>query len=218
MWVLEARKDAEKIWFPVVWEDGKDASNVIDYNINKEITTEASSVFNANNDTTTGMATVIPWVNAPKLLQNTSIYQNWDWNVWWITATNTIILRNPWEITWYIRSWNLSNSYWNLDFKNKSDGIWSWLVVPKSWWYEVSMTCPNWSWVFAIDVTLSITRWYWQSETIISHIWEFNSDAPVVTVNYKFDAWDTIYAFLALKTSTPNLTADPVVTFTITKL
>jgi hypothetical protein len=218
MWVLEARKDAEKVWFPVVWEEKKDTSNIIDYDIHEEITIDASYVSNANNDTTTGMATVIPWVNAPKLLQNTSIYQNWDWNIWWITATNTIRLYNPWETTWYIRSWNLSNSYWNLDFKNKSDGIWSWLVVPKSWWYEVSMTCPNWSWSFAIDVRLAITRWYGHFDTIIYHVWQYNTSSPVETVNYNFNAWDTIYAFLQLNTSVSSLTTNPTVTFNITKL
>lgn len=217
--ILEARKDAEKIWFPVVWEERKETSNVIDYDIHEEITINTSSVSNANNDTTTGMATIIPWVNAPKLLQNTSIYQNWDGTIWAVTATNTIRLYNPWDTTWYIRSWNLSNSYWNLNFKNRSEWwIWDWLVVPVWWRYEISMTCPNWSWAFAIDVTLSITRWYWNSDTIIYHVWQYNTSTPVETVNYKFNAWDTIFAFLTLKTSTENLSVNPVVTFTITKL
>jgi hypothetical protein len=77
--VLEARYKAEKIEFPVVWEKEKDASNVIDYNINGEITKDISSVINANNETTTGMANVIPWVNAPKLIASTSII----WDIWW---------------------------------------------------------------------------------------------------------------------------------------
>jgi hypothetical protein len=33
---------------------------VVDYDIHDEITKDTSSVINANNDTTTGMATVIP--------------------------------------------------------------------------------------------------------------------------------------------------------------
>ena len=68
MWVLEARKDAEVVWYSIVWEEKKDASNVIDYDIHDELTLDNSSVFNANNDTTTGMANVIPWVNSPKLI------------------------------------------------------------------------------------------------------------------------------------------------------
>lgn len=71
--MLEAREKAEKVWYPVVWEKVKDASNIIDYDIHDEITKDASAVINANNDTTTGMATVIPWVNAPKLIYDTSI-------------------------------------------------------------------------------------------------------------------------------------------------
>lgn len=73
--------NAEKVGYPVVWEEVKDASNVIDYQINEEITKDTSWEINANNDTTTGMATVIPWVNAPKLLAETSII--WWWGKWW---------------------------------------------------------------------------------------------------------------------------------------
>lgn len=79
--VLEAWENAEKITYPVVWEEAKEASNVVDYDIHNEITTDTSAVFNANNDTTTGMATVIPWVNAPKLIAETSIV----WSTgWWV--------------------------------------------------------------------------------------------------------------------------------------
>lgn len=74
---LEAWYKAEKVEFPEVWEAPKESSDVIDYNINEEITKDASAAFNANNDTTTGMATVIPWINAPKLLAETSI-------IWWL--------------------------------------------------------------------------------------------------------------------------------------
>ena len=70
---LEAWYKAEKVEFPEVWKAPKESSEVIDYNINEEITKDASAAFNANNDTTTGMATVIPWINAPKLLAETSI-------------------------------------------------------------------------------------------------------------------------------------------------
>lgn len=77
--VVEARKDAETVWYNIVWEEVKDASNVVDYDIHSEVTVDTSSVLNANNDTTTGMATVIPWVNAPKLIAETSIVGE----VWW---------------------------------------------------------------------------------------------------------------------------------------
>jgi hypothetical protein len=67
---------AEEIWFNYVWEEKKDPSNVIDYNINSEQTKDLSAEKNANNQTTTGMADVIPWINAPKLIAKTSI-------IWW---------------------------------------------------------------------------------------------------------------------------------------
>lgn len=74
--VLQARYKAEEVWYAVVGEKEKELPNVIDYNIKPEITKDASSVVNANNDTTTGMADVIPWINAPKLIADTSI-------AWW---------------------------------------------------------------------------------------------------------------------------------------
>ena len=82
--VLEARKDAETVWYSLVWEEQKEASNVVDYNINEEITKDASAVENANNQTTTGMATVVPWINAPKLIASTSI-------IWWSSGGAHIV-------------------------------------------------------------------------------------------------------------------------------
>lgn len=80
--VLEAREKAEEVGYSLVWQETKEASNVVDYNINKEQTKDISYEINANNQTTTGMATVIPWINAPKLIYNTSIlggaYVNYD--------------------------------------------------------------------------------------------------------------------------------------------
>ena len=72
---------AEEVWFNYVWEEKKEPSNVIDYNINSEQTKDLSAEINANNQTTTGMADVIPWVNAPKIRAETSIVGGWAW--WW---------------------------------------------------------------------------------------------------------------------------------------
>lgn len=84
--LLQARYKAEEVWYSVVGEKEKELPNVIDYNIKPEITKDASSVVNANNDTTTGMADVIPWINAPKLLESTSVIcdKKNAWNVVWI--------------------------------------------------------------------------------------------------------------------------------------
>ena len=82
--VLEARKNSETVWYNILWEEAKSASNVIDYNLNKEITKDTSAVSNANNDTTTGMANVIPWINSPKLVYSTSI-------VWYPVYPKTVL-------------------------------------------------------------------------------------------------------------------------------
>lgn len=142
--VLEARYKAEKIWYPIIWERAKESSDVIDYNIQEEITKDASSVVNANNDTTTGMATVIPWVNAPKLIAKTSII--WidfnAWYVWWVKlglrtlATNNI----PWNSDLYVYLDNLaseSDKWWPYDFKFVA---WKWLVIPSQWTYKLECT------------------------------------------------------------------------------
>lgn len=80
--VLEAWENAESIWYYEAWKEAKDDANVIDYNINEEQTKDEFAKINANNQTTTGMANVIPWVNAPKLLAGTSVIWAW-WGWWW---------------------------------------------------------------------------------------------------------------------------------------
>lgn len=148
MWVLDARKDAEKVWFPVVWEEKKDASNIIDYDIHEEITIDTSSVFNANNDTTTGMATVIPWVNAPKLIESTSIYKNVasktasanaEWSVWFII--------NQWETkNGQIRPLSITSQEWAYTYTIGNYFNWytettnSCVVFPAAWVYMVTCT------------------------------------------------------------------------------
>lgn len=125
--VLEARKDAEKVWYQVVWEEIKDADNVIDYNIMSEETKDTSAEINANNQTTTGMATVIPWINAPQLLYDTSIYK-------WRTVPREVSVKingsawlNNVAMSWFV--YVISN----LDFWSNSSS----LTVPISWLYHI---------------------------------------------------------------------------------
>ena len=146
MWVLEARKDAEKVWFPVVWEEKKDASNIIDYDIREEQTIEQSSVFDANNDTTTGMANVIPWVNAPKLLESTSIYKNVGNKTWYVIFSGSWGTSTGWISTWQLRPLSISEQWWAYDYKLWNYFNWyiettdSCIVFPASWVYLVSCT------------------------------------------------------------------------------
>ena len=170
MWVLEAWQDAEKVWYPVVWEEKKDASNIIDYDIHEEITKDASNVINANNDTTTGMANVIPWINAPKLIANTSII----WDLWW----------EPWS-AWALLTWSIgfhSDSGWvqyiDLTTFTISNEIWdlhytqwyNWIIMPKNATYNLKITYPTWwsSWKFDVlvknnDTVLSEMHWWYDN-------------------------------------------------------
>lgn len=149
MWVLEARSDAEKIWFPVVWEATKDNSDVVDYNIREEQTIEQSSVFDANNNTTTWMANVIPWVNAPKLIESTSIYNNVP------SKSANAVFNGSWGFTiqdiWTVKVWLIrpiaiiSQSWWYTytvwDYFNwYSDTPDTALIIPASWVYLLKVT------------------------------------------------------------------------------
>lgn len=71
--VISARYKAPEVWYSIVGEEQKTLPNEVWYNINEEITKDASAVENANNQTTTGMADEIPWINRPKLIASTSI-------------------------------------------------------------------------------------------------------------------------------------------------
>lgn len=74
--VISARYKAPEVWYSIVGEEKKPLPNEVWYNINEEITKDASEVENANNQTTTGMADEIPWINSPKLIASTSIAWN----------------------------------------------------------------------------------------------------------------------------------------------
>lgn len=127
MWVLDARRDAEKVWFPVVWEIKKDPSDVVDYDIHEEITIDTSSVFNRNNDTTTWMANVIPWINAPKLIADTSIYG--------IKADPSTVI-----IEWV----SSDHPLWNFNYVSTVWNYWSatnQLTIPEKWTYSIDFTC-----------------------------------------------------------------------------
>ena len=202
MWVLEARYNAEKVWYPVVWEKQKEASNVVDYDINEEITIDTNSLFNANNDTTTGMATVIPWVNAPKLIENTSIYQNSEWKTWWATLFKSVHLSYPNSDTMWIRTdWTISNEYWNIKFEWKTWPTlqWSWMEIPVAWWYEMTITYPKWWSNFKVDVVLDLLKWWFGNNvTIVNHVAAYNNTVVTETIRYHFNAGDRIAAFLTL--------------------
>lgn len=223
MWVLDAWENAEVVWYSLVWEKTKESSNVIDYNINEEITTNTSAIFNANNDTTTGMATVTPWVNAPKLIESTSIYKNAQNNTWWALLSGSVRLIYPDDTTGKIRTWTMSDEYWNIKFENKTgdDVLWDWVIIPTKWWYQLYIAYPTWWSTFALDVKIYIAKgWHWNDILIHSYTGQKNTTQYYWTLQYNFNAWDVIYAEVELRYSgsSVSFTANKTWTIQLTKL
>ena len=149
-----------EIWYNIVWEPVKDADYVIDYNIREEQTKDAFAEKNANNQTTTGMANVIPWVNSPKLLLDTSIiwtkivnisnYQSVDE---WQNVVNKVIW---WEHLCVLCKFTAySNTiffYFTPCSYTPSQSITFVAINPRSKW--LSITC-NLSWTTITSVTTS---------------------------------------------------------------
>jgi hypothetical protein len=211
MWVLEARKDAEKITYPVVWENQKDADNVIDYDIRGEETKDTSAMINANNQTTTGMATVIPWVNAPKLIESTSIIST--------------------PVPWYIYAvvnfrWAYINEGTESLIPSLSDQIWEpqfttqwvnnrFLRIPADWVYKISITYPD----------LSTARYSISYKFFSSEKWEIDYVSPSnwdVTKDYTLEMkkWELLsWTWTVIKIdSTWWWTVSPYFYWTITRL
>lgn len=195
MWVLDARKDAEKVWYQVVWGEVKESSNVIDYNINEEITIDNTSVNNANNQTTTGMATLVYWVNAPRLLENTSIYNNTAVKSCSATLDFTQNLYRPDDNVGRVRKPTITKNYWNLDFVIRDDAEISvnWVVIPVSWWYQLDITWARWAWsTWKTSTWIETAQWYRWDIVVAEHL---NQDAGIVsqTIKYYFEKWTAVY-------------------------
>ena len=226
--MLEAWEKAEKIWYQYIWEEIREPSNIVEYNINKEITKDASNVINANNDTTTWMATLIYGVNAPKLLEKTSVYRNTVIQ-WSSTLTFNNVLQRPDDSSWRIRSATIVKNYGNIDFTNKevetyntnwAQVYWyNWVVIPITWGYEITINCP---YIYTGATNSTETRLYkWNgsasgtlifSKVVTSVYWYTE------TFNYSFEAWDTIYVwneFISNVSSPIEVTATTTINMTL---
>lgn len=226
--VLEARTDAEKIWYPIVWEETKDANNIIDYNIRKEQTIEQSSVFDANNNTTTGMATVIPWVNAPKLKMSTSIVFDEDIEIIIptinekLTATWSTINR-PWQTSTAINNMSISDNYWNTGITYYASPQWyyySWMKIPVEWYYQFEVTYPWTSSSYWWTIQWRTPNWWWSADTIwrtYSTAW--NASDEYETFVRHFSEWEVFCLFVTMNRNSSTPISDaPVVTMKVTKL
>jgi len=225
MWVLEARKDAEKVWFPIVWEDIKETSNVIDYDIHDEITIDNSSVLNANNDTTTGVANVIPWVNAPKLKLSTSVYidkleipsvnQTLYWEWWTISR--------PSETSTFIRNMTSQSSYWNLELEYFSSPNWilySWMKIPAEWYYEIYARYKYSSSTFWWTYEWRTPNWWWSNDTVWhTYTTAWNNQYEYETITQHFNKWEVFCLFVSMnRSSSTSLWATPDILIEIKKL
>lgn len=120
--------------YPVVWEPTKEPSNVVDYNIREEQTIDQSSVFTANNQTTTGMATQIPWINCPKLIASTSII----WDLWWWWLATSILTASTEMTQWAQTSLKNYTLTWDWDIYLDEDR-------------PARIYCKWWTYLIAID-------------------------------------------------------------------
>lgn len=189
--VLEARYKAEKIEYPVVWEKAKGNPDVVDYNIREEWTKDTSAEINANNQTTTGMATIIPWVNAPKLIENTSVITRSQFVKATLSATTGEL--EPWDAA-NVREFSVSDVVWlyNIQFVS-----WKGMQIPVAWTYQLTITYPShWSFHYFNTRLFSTTRS--GRKTIVDHTWTTwgTSDVETETIERTFNAWDYLWGII----------------------
>lgn len=204
--VLEARENAETVWYPVVWEETKDASNVIDYNINKEVTIDTTSMFNANNETTTWEATLVYWVNAPQILEKTSIHEivNWQNNY---SKSYSLVSTDLWDNDWhtYLRTPTIQEQWWQYLYSIWDYFNWYYflsqraLIIPETWTYNVS--CKYYSTVTVYNRKYEIrindskikdlqNDWYY---------WQYWNAYPTEEFVISANKWDKLVAYVSLK-------------------
>ena len=202
MWVLEARENAEVVWFPVVWEEVKDASNVIDYNINWEQTKDTFATINANNQTTTGMAIVIPWVNAPKLIAETSIV----WSLWWwgwtlkATARANFSRDYDWYDTYntYLKTFTITDESWTEKITQTAD----WLKIPSDWLYMLDM---QYKWiVWEMDCTDNLVVNWNIVHSFVGGWSQYWPHDPTEQLFLSFNKWDIISIYLETRHTTSS--------------
>lgn len=226
MGVLEARADAEKVWYSIIWEETKENSNVIDYNIQEEITKDKSTISNANNDTTTGMATIIPWVNAHKLKLSTSIYvDKLD-----IPTVNQILywrgenIHRPNETSTRISSAFVTQaSYWTEEITYYASPQWilySWLKIPVAWYYQLYARYDYSSSSFGWTYQWRTPKWWW-SKDVIRHTYstQRNSNYEYETITRYFEKGELFFIWVTMdRSSSTQITTSPDILIEVKKL
>ena len=190
---------AEEIGYAIVWWEWKLSSNVIDYNIRQEQTKDAFNVENANNQTTTGMANIIPWVNAPKLIAKTSIIWDLWWWGWWALEGDTTI-----SLSTNVAVWPWVN--WNFNTSSISSG-WDWRSIswytatPLAWWYYMRWTVQtnnlyryiDMLWLTVVRNWTTITVWNeWNGQMIYSWATAFVFEEwDELKLQYRYTWWSS---------------------------
>lgn len=187
---------AEEVGYSVVWEVERDKSNVIDYNIRKEQTKDNFAIENANNQTTTGMATQIPWINEPKLIAKTSII----WDLWWwggsiiwdaeiALATNT---NTPPDTKWRFNILTITSwwEWWTIDW---------YLMYPVPWTYVITRVVQtNNTYRYITNLNIYILRWWtpidvwnaWNNEDIYYWTtWFTLIENDIMVIEYRYTWW-----------------------------
>lgn len=167
MWVLDWRKNADSVWYDIIWEEKKEPSDVIEYNINDEQTKDAFAKTNANNDTTTGMANVVPWVNAPKLLEDTSIISSGtDFCQLSIWATGTM---PAWDFN-YFNNLKVTTSCPSVKLDdNKTD------IYFAAWIYIIYVFIRIYRWTATFIISWHYRYPDWNRDRLIASNWDWDN-------------------------------------------
>lgn len=152
---VNSTKKSNVVGFPVVWEKIQEPENVINYNIREEQTIDDNSVTTANNQTTTGMAREIPWINCPKLIASTSII----WDLWWgkiaiseASSATAMSLNDPTAL----RNYTLTSASWDIYLDEDRPARlystwWTYMIVVEP--YTANSNASITGYVFAYDTT-----------------------------------------------------------------
>ena len=176
----------EIIWYPVVWEKEKTADNVIGYSIREEQSVLDYSVLNGASFVSNWEATLIYWVNAPKIISDTSIVErakrelSWcsiAWNFWYVYLS---AYSN--ETTY--ATYTISDIVWDYVFETTTYWWYSWVKIPMWWECEITASYIKWFAEPTMDFVFLI-NW----EAVHDHLVNRNAEAYTETFTLDIPSW-----------------------------
>lgn len=189
----------ETIWYPVVWEKEKLADNVIGYNIREEQSISDYSVLTWASSVSNWQATLVYWVNAPKIIADTSIV----WDLWWFKPIWAKIewswdgISRPTDTLINLKYQTISEQYWDDGFTKFTwaDIYTSWILIPATWTYEIDAIYNTASSTFGWRYDYKKALWGWSaSPTIHSFTWPYSSSQSLYVETFRIvlEEWDVI--------------------------